>query len=210
MTGQSYGSLGVLTDGQLQQAADRFGLGRVLRAWPLTEGLFAKNVALDTTSGGWVLRGDPWPANSDEQFRREAFFAAQIHDRCSIPAPWPYHVASDPGTMPWPYSIMRRLDGHGVDLAHGELDWTMLAEALGRGLAELHAVRWPGPGQWQADADDLVAFGGSAGEWLEARVAAWMFQTAATSEPLDPHSEMGFPPNRGGFLIVEASHLLAP
>ena len=57
MAPTSYGSLGPLGDDQLQAALDRFGLGRLERAWPLTEGLFGKNIAAIgmTTDGAWVL-----------------------------------------------------------------------------------------------------------------------------------------------------------
>jgi hygromycin-B 7''-O-kinase len=183
---ETFGSLGNLSRAQLQAAVDRFGLGRLKRAWPLTEGLFGKNIAIDTTSGPWVLRGDPWPAASDYQYRKEAFFARAIHKGCSIPAPWPYRVESRAGMLPWPYALMPRLDGHGVDLADPEFDWMEIAEALGSGLAELHRVGWACLGEWRPEADAMVAFEGSAAQWLESRLAAWLF---TLSTPLDARSE---------------------
>lgn len=186
--GQVYGALGAISDGQLQAALDRFDLGRLRLAWPLTDGLFGKNLALDTTSGGWVLRGDPWPADSDAQFRREAYFAGAIAAACPVPAPWPYHVDSDPGLFGWPYALMPRLDSDGVDLTDAGLNWTSVAAGLGRGLAGLHELRFPAPGEWSAEVDGMTPFDGTAGDWLEARVAAWLYWTASTSEPLDPVS----------------------
>jgi aminoglycoside phosphotransferase (APT) family kinase protein len=182
----SYGSLGQLSPGQLQAAMDRFGLGRVVRAWPLVEGLFGRNVAVDTTEGAWVLRGATWPPSSDVQLRKEAFFARAIHERCSIPAPWPYLVEGCAGVLPWPYAVMPRLDGRGVDLADPPLERMALAEGLGTGLAELHRVTRPGPGEWRPGADEVVTFEGGAAEWLEARVAAWLLEIA---RPLDPADE---------------------
>jgi aminoglycoside phosphotransferase (APT) family kinase protein len=186
--GRNYGSLGTITDAQLQSALHRFDLGRLTSAWPLTDGLFGKNVAVDCSSGSWVLRGSPWPPDSDEQFRREAYFARVIADACPIRAPWPYHVERDPSLFGWSYALMPRIDHDGIDLSDTGLDWTEVAAGLGRGLAGLHRLAFPGAGEWSADIDDLQPFDGSPATWLEARVAAWLFRIADTSQPLDDAS----------------------
>ena len=41
-----YGTLGELSDAQLQTALDRFDLGRLVRTEAFTQGLFGKNVLL--------------------------------------------------------------------------------------------------------------------------------------------------------------------
>jgi aminoglycoside phosphotransferase (APT) family kinase protein len=74
---------------------------------------------------------------------------------------------------------MPRFEGSGVDLADPELDWMVVADGLGRGLADLHRLSWRRPGEWRPEPDDLVAFDGTSSQWLEARVAAWLFMLPA-------------------------------
>ena len=178
-----YGALGALTRDQFQAALDRFDLGQLKGAWPLTDGVFGKNVAIDSSYGAWVLRGDPWPANSDVQLRREAFFAAAIEQRTEIAAPWPYFIESQPGVFPWPYALMKRFEGR-VDLSDPKLDWPELARALGRGLAELHRISWPRPGEWQPRTNDVEAFAGDNVNWLRSRIASLLL-TADLADVLD-------------------------
>ncbi|HYD10403.1 MAG TPA: phosphotransferase [Acidimicrobiales bacterium] len=100
-----YGTLGELSDAQLQAALDRFGLGRLVSAEAFTDGLFGKNVGIVADSGRWVLRGHPWPAHSDEQFRRERFWAASTRAHCDVPVPWPFHIEDDESLLGWPYQL---------------------------------------------------------------------------------------------------------
>jgi aminoglycoside phosphotransferase (APT) family kinase protein len=188
---RTYGNLGELRDDQLQAAADRFGLGRVRVATALTDGLFGKNVRLDTDTGTWVLRGDPWPAGVDHQYRRERCFALAIHERSSVPAPWPYHVESTAGILPWPFAVMPYLDGRDHFAAEAKTPAARIevARGLGRAAAALGQVTWPACGEWLPDGDGVVAFAGTPAEWLCARTNAMVLRTARTSEPLDLRSQ---------------------
>ena len=191
MGARTYGNLGELRDEQLQAAADRFGLGPVRRATALTDGLFGKNVRLDTDTGAWVLRGDPWPAGVDHQYRRDRWFARAIHERSSVPAPWPYRVEPTAGLLPWPFAVMPHLDGrdHLAPEAKTPAARLEVARALGRGAAALGQVTFAAGGEWQPEHDDVVAFEGTPAEWLRTRTAASLARTAKSSEPLDPRSQ---------------------
>ncbi len=184
-----FGALGPLTDHQLQAAAARFDLGRVHTAEPLTGGLFGKNVALTTDTGPWVLRGDPWPDDRDDQFRRERCFARLIHDHCELTAPWPYLIDPDPSLFGWPYALMPRLAGAPIGKPSSNRDWPALAAGFGRAVADLHRIAFDTPGEWRPDTDRVEPIETSGARYLEARIAWWMFRTAETSEALDPASE---------------------
>src|SRR3954452_19284777 len=81
--------LGLISQGQFQAALDHFSLGRLRAATPITRGMFGQNVFLSTSEGEFVLRGAP---HSDDQLAREAFFCRQLHERTTLPAPWPYLI----------------------------------------------------------------------------------------------------------------------
>jgi hygromycin-B 7''-O-kinase len=177
VTRQTYGSLGEIDDRQLQAALDHFALGTLTAAEPLTNGLFGKNVALGTTSGNWVLRGKPWPAGVDDQFRRERFFASTIRAACEVPVPWPYLIEAHSDLFGWPYALMPLLPGTTVDTdgpTSSGHDWDAVAGALGRAAARLRAVRFPAFGEWAPSSDELSVFAGSAGHWLAHRVERWI------------------------------------
>ena len=172
-----YGSLGDLADAELQQALDRFELGRLVAAEAFAEGLFGKNVGITTDSGRWVLRGDPWPANTDEQFRRERFWASSIRERCNVPVPWPFHIEADPSLFGWPYQLTPWMPG-----------WQsrdpVSAAALGRAGADLRRVTFTDFGAWSPTLDAIEPFAGSAREWLWIRTQAWIDLCAADARPL--------------------------
>jgi hygromycin-B 7''-O-kinase len=177
MTRQSYGSLGEIDESQLQAVLDRFALGALVAAEPLTIGLFGKNVALTATSGSWVLRGAPWPAGVDHQFRRERFFASAIRAGCEVPVPWPYLIEADSTLFGWPYAVMPRLAGVTLDTvgpAKDGHDWEAVAGALGRAAARLRAVPFSAFGEWSPERDELSPFEGSASDWLAHRVEWWI------------------------------------
>ena len=188
---QTYGNLGELSDEQLQAAADRFDLGSVRAASPLTDGLFGRNVRLDTDTGAWVLRGNPWPAGVDDQYRKERCFARAIHERSSVPAPWPYHVESSAGVLPWPFAVMPYLEGrdHLTPDASTSTARLEVARGLGRAAAALRQVTFAACGEWHPDQDDVVAFPGTPAEWVATRATAWPPRVATSSQPLDARSQ---------------------
>ncbi|HVF33635.1 MAG TPA: aminoglycoside phosphotransferase family protein [Acidimicrobiales bacterium] len=175
MTG--YGSLGDLTDRQLQAALDRFGLGPLVSAEAFTVGLFGKNVGLVTDRGRWVLRGDPWPMHSDEQFRRERFWASCVRDRSQVPVPWPFHIEVDESLFGWPYQLTPWMPGRQERNEVG-------AAALGRAAADLRRVTFDSFGSWSPAADAIVPFDGSTTEWLFARTQVWIDLCEAQARPL--------------------------
>lgn len=83
----------------------------------------------------------------------EQFFARQLHERTSVPVPWPYRIDPTPDIFGWSYVIMPRLVG--VQLADGQIraqlnlgDKRQIAYALGATLARIHAVTWPTSGRY--------------------------------------------------------------
>jgi len=174
----TYGTLGDLSDAQLQTALDRFGLGRLVRAEAFTEGLFGKNVGLVTDTGRWVLRGQPWAADTpDEQFRRERFWASRIRAACDVPVPWPFHIEPDPTLFGWPYQLTPWMPGEQERNAVG-------AVAVARAAADLRRVTFRAFGDWSPVTDDIEPFAGTAEEWLRARTQRWIDRCAAGSRAL--------------------------
>ena len=172
-----YGSLGDLTDAQLQAALDRFGLGRLVSAQAFTDGLFGKNVGVVADAGRWVLRGQPWPAHTDEQFRRERFWASRIREHCDVPVPWPFHIERDASLFGWPYQLTPWMSGVHERNAVG-------AAALGRAAAKLRSVTFDRFGEWSPTTDGIEPFNGSASDWLAKRTDWWMAACSAGPRPL--------------------------
>src|SRR5204863_10136905 len=91
--------LGSISDSQFEAVAERWNLGRFLRAEPVTSGLFGQNVFVSTSRGAFVLRGAPhwvrgpgetqWRRDDRWQFNKEVFFARRLHEQTSAPVPWP-------------------------------------------------------------------------------------------------------------------------
>lgn len=157
-----YGTLGKLSDAQLQTALDRFDLGRLVSTEAFTQGLFGKNVAIVTDADRWVLRGHPWPPNSDEQFRRERFWASSIREHCDVPVPWPFHIDTDESLFGWPYQLTPWMPGIQERNATN-------AAALGRDAAKLRAVIFDSFGDWASATDAIQPFAGDAIEWMAKR-----------------------------------------
>lgn len=180
-------ALGTLRLDQVRQAAGRHGLGAVIAVSDPRFGAVGNNVAIDTRTGQWILRGAPPPLTAD-QLRRERFFARLIHERTAVDAPWPYHVDGGTDIFGWPYAIMRRLPGD-VPWLQENRDWRAIAASLGRVVAELHSITFPHHGRWDAAVDDIVAFDGSQSQWFGSRLTALRARVAETSEPLDAESD---------------------
>jgi aminoglycoside phosphotransferase (APT) family kinase protein len=172
-----YGTLGDLSDAQLQAALDRFALGRLVAARAFTEGLFGKNVGITTDRGRWVLRGHPWPAGCTEQFDRERFFADAIRSACDVPVPWPFHIEADESLFGWPYQLTPWMPGEQQRDAGG-------AAALGRAAASLRAVTFPHVGAWSPATNGIEPFDGTAAEWLAFRTRELLHTTVLDTPPL--------------------------
>ncbi|OIV39293.1 hypothetical protein BIV57_00105 [Mangrovactinospora gilvigrisea] len=158
--------LGVIEPAQLQAVAERFDLGRVTDACPLAGGLFGQNLMLETTRGRFVLRGRP---HGPAQLAKERRVASLIHERSSLPAPWPYRVSEDTAVFGWSYAVMPMLPGRsGQDLwsAAGEKQRVGLAGSCGRALAMLHEAGWATPGAYDDTIDDFVPVKDPEAWWL--------------------------------------------
>ena len=147
--------LGLISDSQFQAALDRFSLGRFLQAEAIPFGIFGQNVFVSSTTGEYVLRGQPhfwW------QFPTEQFYARQLSERTAVPVPWPYLIDSTPDIFGWSFAIMPRMSG--LQLADpqvkerlGLADKLGIAEALGENLAQMQQLTWPITGRYSAVSD---------------------------------------------------------
>ena len=113
--------LGTVSWAKLQLAADRWGLGVMLAAEPARSGTFGQNIFLTTRQGQYVFRGNPLDPG---QLTREQHFAEVLHQRCRVPAPWPYHYEASPDLFGLPYALMGRVPGE--QLADQEV-WSALS-----------------------------------------------------------------------------------
>jgi aminoglycoside phosphotransferase (APT) family kinase protein len=146
--------LGVIDPGQLFEVAEMFDLGDVVSAEPMTGGLFGQNLALSTTEGDFVLRGNP---HGHVQLTKERHVAQFIDERSSLPAPWPYEVADDTDIFGWTFAIMPLLPGEmgeTIRKAADDDERVALATAVGEALAQLHEATadYTGPYDGQLDA----------------------------------------------------------
>ena len=138
--------LGTITRQQLQEVCDEQGLGSLVEAELATSGQWQQNVLLTTSSGRYVLRGDPRPPF---QLEKERAVADLIQAHTDVPAPWPYRVTVDTGRFGWAYAVMPRLPGTQGSALWADADAAdrvRLAAALGAGLASLHRATFAAPG----------------------------------------------------------------
>jgi aminoglycoside phosphotransferase (APT) family kinase protein len=146
--------LGVLDAEQLQAACDAFDLGTVTGAEMPPGGLFGQNVILTTTSGRYVFRGNP---HGHVQLTKERVVARFIHERSSLPAPWPYEVSDDTETFGWTFAVMPCLPGEpGTSLWEAEDDRVALAVATGEALTKMHEASGDFFGPYDPQLDDFV------------------------------------------------------
>jgi aminoglycoside phosphotransferase (APT) family kinase protein len=178
-------ALGTIAIERFQRAADRHDLGRVVAAEQLG-GTYGNNIGLDTDRGRWVLRALVPPLEPDA-LRRERFFARTLHERSRVASPWPYLIDDSDEIFGWPYAIMRRLPGTVLHPAQ-EVNWARAGAALGRVVADLHAVTFPTIGEWSGDCDGIVSPGVSAAAWFQRRAGELVDRIAETSAPLDTAS----------------------
>jgi aminoglycoside phosphotransferase (APT) family kinase protein len=158
--------LGPISDAQFATATERLGVGKFVRAAPVTSGLFGQNVFVTTSEGEFVLRGaphyvsatplssaPPYVRNDLWQFTKEVFFARQLHERTKAPVPWPQLLDKTTDIFGWPYIVMPRMPGTCFeDSTIGQLisedEQLAIANALGRALAILQTVDWPFAGEF--------------------------------------------------------------
>jgi len=134
--------LGPLNHEQLSRAFARFDLGAVRAVAPVPFGLFGQNVFVNTDAGEFVFRGaplTPW------QFPTERFFTRLLHERTSVPVPWPYLIDDSCDAFPWAFVIMPRMPGLQVtdravrrELAPADL--LAIAHAMARNLVAMQTV----------------------------------------------------------------------
>ena len=148
--------LGMIDADQLQAVADEFGLGHVANAEPAPGGLFGQIVLITTTDGKYAMRGNP---HGHAQLTKERRVAQLIHERSSLPAPWPYHVSENTELFGWTYALMPKLPGTtGSQLwntGHEE-QRIALATAFGQALGRLHEATSPFFGPYDAGLDDFI------------------------------------------------------
>jgi aminoglycoside phosphotransferase (APT) family kinase protein len=149
--------LGDISGAQFEAAAERFALGRFVKAEPITSGLFGQNVFLTTTAGEFVLRGAPhwvkgdgdttWRREDRWQFTKEKLFARLLHARTDVPVPWPMHHDETSDIFGWPYLVMPRMPGLCTDergiLALAAEDRYGVAVAVGKMLAQMQTLTSP-------------------------------------------------------------------
>ncbi len=149
--------LGAISDAQFEAAVARLGLGRFVKAEPVTSGLFGQNVFVTTSEGEFVLRGAPhyvkdfgaaeWRREDRWQFTKEMFFARQLHEHTETPVPWPMLHDQTSDIFGWPYLVMPRMPGacfedRAILTALAAEDRRSVAIALGRMLAQMQTLTW--------------------------------------------------------------------
>lgn len=169
--------LGEISDAQFAAATARAGVGRFLRAAPVTSGLFGQNVFVTTTEGEYVLRGAPhwvdlsdcgpwkWERNDLYQFTKEALFARLLHAKTDAPVPWPHLLVKDADILGWPYIVMPRMPGHCFDERSIRKSLSLdqrheVAHALGDVLARQQKLAWSFAGDVDPNTYELKPFPG--------------------------------------------------
>ena len=157
--------LGTLSDEQLQAALDRFGLGRLVSAEPVANGLFGQNLMLETSSGGYVFRGAPhWntAGEDDWQFQKERFFSRLVHESGTGPeVPWPYLLCAERDIFGWGFALQPRLPGgpltQPMHRHYSPAELIEQSRELGVALGKLHTVKVSVAGAHDASSDSIAA-----------------------------------------------------
>jgi aminoglycoside phosphotransferase (APT) family kinase protein len=172
--------LGAISDEQFEAVAERWKLGRFLRAEPITSGLFGQNVFVITSRGEFVLRGAPhWVKDVDDieyhrddrlQFTKEKYFAGQLAENTRVPAPWPMFHDEASDIFGWPYLVMPRMPGtcfneRTILEALEPEDRRGVAIALGEMLAEMQKLTSPFAGDFRPASIRLEPFANGSVDW---------------------------------------------
>ncbi len=152
--------LGIISDAQFQAALDRFQLGHFIQVEAIPFGNFGQNVFVSSTTGEYVLRGQP---HFEWQFPTEQFFVQQLHERTSVPVPWPYLIDDTSDIFGWSFVLMPRMPG--LQLADSEIKKQLstvekrgIAYALGENLAQMQKLTWPIAGRYNAATRSVEPF----------------------------------------------------
>jgi hygromycin-B 7''-O-kinase len=149
--------LGPLSEEQIQRALNRFDLGTLTALAPVSCGLFGQNIFVSSSRGEYVFRGAPL---APWQFRTEQFFTRLLHERTSVPMPWPYLIDESSEFFEWGYAIMPRMPGlqvtdRDVKRTLTKSDRFAIVRAMAKNLAAMHQLTMPHCMRFDADASAL-------------------------------------------------------
>jgi aminoglycoside phosphotransferase (APT) family kinase protein len=175
--------LGNISDNQLQEALNKFELGKLLKAEPIPFGLFGQNFFLTSTKGEFVLRGCP---HYPWQFKSEQFVCDLLHKHTKTPVPWPYLLDENTDIFGWSYIIMPKMKGlqledQDVSKNISIADRVEIAKAIGRNLAEMQNLKWEFCGKYDGNLNSIKSFGCDYDEW----VSSWIKDLLAKAENLN-------------------------
>ncbi len=181
--------LGALSDRQLQAALDRFGLGRLVSAEPLTNGLFGQNLMLETSSGAYVFRGAPhwnFAGEDDWQFQKERWFSRMVHESPDGPSvPWPYLLDEGRDIFGWGFAIQPRLPGEvlipSTRRRQSAVELAEQSRELGTALAQLHTLTLPEAGRHNPRTDAIEPFATPYVEYVSATLEDLLTRSLAAS-----------------------------
>ena len=159
--------LGHLAPERLQAALDRFNLGDLRGVQEIQSGNFGQNIMLETTTGNYILRGNPF---FDWQFPKEREVARILHERTTVPVPWPYVHEPSTDLFGWDYAIMPCLPGEMVNNAPAG-DQVALAAQLGKLLAGFQEATFDRAMEFERAAGGFVALPGGERAHLSRRIA---------------------------------------
>jgi len=147
--------LGPISHEQLSSALARFGCGELRAVEPVPFGLFGQNLFVTSSVGEFVFRGAP---HGPTQFPTERFFTRLLHERTSVPVPWPYQVDDSCDFFPWSYVLMPRMQGLQVtdrkvrrDLSGADL--REIARAMAYNLVAMQQVTMPHCARYDPERD---------------------------------------------------------
>ena len=147
--------LGPVDHEQLSRALARFELGDVRKVEPVPFGLFGQNLFVTSSVGEFVFRGAP---HGPTQFPTERFFTRLLHERTSVPVPWPYQIDDSCEFFPWSYVIMPRMPG--LQVTDREVrrnltaaDLRSIARAMAHNLAAMQQITVRHCSRYDSDRD---------------------------------------------------------
>jgi len=151
--------LGPISHEQLSRALARFELGDLLKVEPVPFGLFGQNLFVTSSIGEFVFRGAP---HGPTQFPTERFFTRLLHERTSVPVPWPYQIDDSCDFFPWSYVIMPRMPGLQVtdrkvrrELSGADLN--SIARAMAHNLVAMQQITMPYCARYDPEANIVRA-----------------------------------------------------
>ncbi len=160
--------LGEISDEQFQTALTKSNLGTFIKAEAIPYGNFKQNVFLNTNRGEYVFRGNP---HFPGQFEQEQFSITLLKEKTKVPVPWPFIVDESTNIFGWSYVLMPKLPGiqiedEGIQKTITPKDWSQLAIAYAKNLAEMHSLTWPTCGKYDEKTKNIKEFQKPYGEWV--------------------------------------------